>query len=141
MRAWTVPEDLSPPPVPFYLIFSFCPNWWRASLLVVEMCGYPADFVSASPPLSPSPSLNSTIPPRTGAPAERCWSPAPVKKVEVFGVGRSRSDCSGVVLRQLFQFLLLLLSVLSGNDQRVGVAHHHLQHKHRTMDRYIKLLS
>lgn len=35
-------------------------------------------------------------------------------------------DGSGVVLRQLLQLLLFLLSVLPGDDQGVGVAHHHL---------------
>lgn len=40
---------------------------------------------------------------------------------------RETSDCSGVVLRQLPESLLLLLGLLPGDDQRVRVAHHHLQ--------------
>lgn len=46
------------------------------------------------------------------------------------GGGWKKSDCSGIVLGQLFQFFLLLLSVLSGNNQGVRVAHHHLQNRH-----------
>lgn len=51
--------------------------------------------------------------------ASHCWTPGDVM-----------SDCSRIVFRQLFESLLLLLGILSGDDQRVRVAHHYLQ-RHR----------
>lgn len=50
---------------------------------------------------------------------------------EPAGVGLPASDCSGIVLGQLFQSLLFLLGVLSGDDQGVRVSHHHLQRQRR----------
>lgn len=108
-----------------FLWFQY-PNWCRASLLVVEMCGYPSDL------RAPQPSHQYTT--VTAQARCSCWAllvSAPVKKVEVLLL-EAQSDCSGVVLGQLFLSLLLLLTVLSGNNQGVRVAHHHLQNTHMT---------
>lgn len=45
----------------------------------------------------------------------------------VGGGGLPASDSPGIVLGQFFESLLFLLRLLSGDDQRVRVSHHHLQ--------------